>query len=377
MKIGPFTFTRESAIWWVGLAAAIIYRPGDARREDRRRDVRHPARVAAAAAPRVVDHRHRQRLGEDLAVPVEGRRQQRSGRRPAAGDRARRRSADAVRLRGQDGAGADAESEGRGDSPARRRAPERRHLGEHADAWVDPGCGRRAARAVLRRNREGAARLAGWRAAGDRRGVAVREAAGPAALSPVTSCGGRVHRRRHRVRGDWAVAGRRRGRRAGTGEGPARIADRPRSRSPKCSRSCGVTMRTPARSRRTPRCWRISKPTRTGSSRAARRSCASGPWPRVPVRSGTIVVCPVCRVPFTRYGPTSTTFYRTAQENETCVICREGLDPATWLPTVDASEGVQGGPLATADTQAADAAGCVPSRHRPYTAAAHSYDVDR
>lgn len=44
------------------------------------------------------------------------------------------------------------------------------------------------------------------------------------------------------------------------------------------------------------------------------------------------VVCPVCRIPFTRTGPTSTTFYRTAQENDTCVVCREGLDPVVWLP---------------------------------------------
>lgn len=48
----------------------------------------------------------------------------------------------------------------------------------------------------------------------------------------------------------------------------------------------------------------------------------------------TEVICPRCRVPFRRLGraPRSSDFYRTAAENDTCVICREGLDPAEWLP---------------------------------------------
>lgn len=42
------------------------------------------------------------------------------------------------------------------------------------------------------------------------------------------------------------------------------------------------------------------------------------------------VVCPSCGVPFTRSGAArSSTFYRTAEENETCIVCREGLDPTT------------------------------------------------
>jgi hypothetical protein len=46
-----------------------------------------------------------------------------------------------------------------------------------------------------------------------------------------------------------------------------------------------------------------------------------------------IVVCPSCRVPFTRHGAASSShFYRTAEENETCIVCREGLDPVTLEP---------------------------------------------
>ncbi len=43
-----------------------------------------------------------------------------------------------------------------------------------------------------------------------------------------------------------------------------------------------------------------------------------------------VVVCPTCGVPFTRRGASSSShFYRTREENETCIVCREGLDPVT------------------------------------------------
>jgi hypothetical protein len=43
-----------------------------------------------------------------------------------------------------------------------------------------------------------------------------------------------------------------------------------------------------------------------------------------------VVVCPSCRVPFTRHGAArSSDFYRTQTENDTCIVCREGLDPVT------------------------------------------------
>lgn len=45
------------------------------------------------------------------------------------------------------------------------------------------------------------------------------------------------------------------------------------------------------------------------------------------------VVCPSCGVPFTRHGAASSShFYRTAEENDTCIVCREGLDPITLEP---------------------------------------------
>ncbi len=51
------------------------------------------------------------------------------------------------------------------------------------------------------------------------------------------------------------------------------------------------------------------------------------------VRSPRVVVCPSCRVPFTRHGAASSShFYRTPEENETCIVCREGLDPVTLEP---------------------------------------------
>lgn len=46
-------------------------------------------------------------------------------------------------------------------------------------------------------------------------------------------------------------------------------------------------------------------------------------------------MCRVCDVPFTRLargGARSSNFYRTAAENDTCIVCREGLNPADWLP---------------------------------------------
>jgi hypothetical protein len=49
-------------------------------------------------------------------------------------------------------------------------------------------------------------------------------------------------------------------------------------------------------------------------------------------RSSVEVICPRCGVPFTRHGPPSSHFYRTADENDVCVICREGLPAAEWLP---------------------------------------------
>lgn len=41
----------------------------------------------------------------------------------------------------------------------------------------------------------------------------------------------------------------------------------------------------------------------------------------------------MCGVPFTRTGAAlSSHFYRTAEENDTCIVCREGLDPVTLEP---------------------------------------------
>ncbi len=52
-----------------------------------------------------------------------------------------------------------------------------------------------------------------------------------------------------------------------------------------------------------------------------------------------VVVCPICRVPFTRHGAArSSNFYRTEAENDTCVVCREGLDPVT-LERLEAGKG--------------------------------------
>lgn len=46
-----------------------------------------------------------------------------------------------------------------------------------------------------------------------------------------------------------------------------------------------------------------------------------------------VVVCPSCMVPFTRHGAArSSAFYRTTEENDTCILCREGLDPVTLAP---------------------------------------------
>lgn len=54
-------------------------------------------------------------------------------------------------------------------------------------------------------------------------------------------------------------------------------------------------------------------------------------WPRQ--RYSVEVVCPSCGVPFTRHGAArSSCFYRTWEENNTCIVCREGLDPVTLEP---------------------------------------------
>lgn len=47
-----------------------------------------------------------------------------------------------------------------------------------------------------------------------------------------------------------------------------------------------------------------------------------------------VVVCPQCSIPFTRHGAAarSSNFYRTQAENDTCITCREGLDPTTLEP---------------------------------------------
>lgn len=46
-----------------------------------------------------------------------------------------------------------------------------------------------------------------------------------------------------------------------------------------------------------------------------------------------VVVCPTCGVEFTRHGAASSShFYRTREDNETCIVCREGLDPETLEP---------------------------------------------
>jgi competence CoiA-like predicted nuclease len=62
------------------------------------------------------------------------------------------------------------------------------------------------------------------------------------------------------------------------------------------------------------------------------------------------VICPSCGVPFFRHGAVSSShFYRTHEENQTCVICREHLDPQTLLPKNDGQPadwaGSQGTPL--------------------------------
>ena len=45
------------------------------------------------------------------------------------------------------------------------------------------------------------------------------------------------------------------------------------------------------------------------------------------------VVCPRCGVPFIRHGAAeSSHFYLTAEENDTCVCCKFGLDPTMLQP---------------------------------------------
>jgi hypothetical protein len=49
--------------------------------------------------------------------------------------------------------------------------------------------------------------------------------------------------------------------------------------------------------------------------------------------ASTTIVCGACGVPFTRTGAArSSGFYRTHAENDTCICCREGLDPVTLEP---------------------------------------------
>lgn len=56
------------------------------------------------------------------------------------------------------------------------------------------------------------------------------------------------------------------------------------------------------------------------------------------------VVCPACGVPYQRYGTAqSSGFYLTPAENDTCIVCRLGLDPATLQPRVQAGTGAVAG----------------------------------
>jgi len=56
-------------------------------------------------------------------------------------------------------------------------------------------------------------------------------------------------------------------------------------------------------------------------------------------RTSRTLVCPRCKVPFTRHGRAaqSSGFYR--ENEDVCIVCREGLDPAEWLPAVGSSGG--------------------------------------
>lgn len=48
-----------------------------------------------------------------------------------------------------------------------------------------------------------------------------------------------------------------------------------------------------------------------------------------------MVICPGCRVPYERHGGArSSGFYRTPEENELCIVCREDLDPVTLQPRI-------------------------------------------
>lgn len=63
------------------------------------------------------------------------------------------------------------------------------------------------------------------------------------------------------------------------------------------------------------------------------------------------VVCPECGVPFLRYGPGSSGFY--VKVPDVCIVCREGLDPAAWLPAKELTEPGQAGKSQSLGTQAA------------------------
>lgn len=59
------------------------------------------------------------------------------------------------------------------------------------------------------------------------------------------------------------------------------------------------------------------------------------------------VICRTCGEPFTRRAgrpdARSSNFYRTKAENDTCICCREGLDPDTLQPKVQADAGAVAG----------------------------------
>jgi len=68
--------------------------------------------------------------------------------------------------------------------------------------------------------------------------------------------------------------------------------------------------------------------------RGARSRDAIRPGEDLRARAPRVVVCRECSVPFTRHGAAarSSSFYRTEAENDTCIVCREGLDPTTLEP---------------------------------------------
>jgi hypothetical protein len=76
--------------------------------------------------------------------------------------------------------------------------------------------------------------------------------------------------------------------------------------------------------------WLLERLIARDERRSVEAARALGPLSHPPPR---VVVCPSCRVPFTRHGGSrSSCFYRTREENDTCIVCREGLDPVTLEP---------------------------------------------